>query len=220
MRSIVFKFGCLLIQQSNRSPYLFDCAFFKYWRKCANFRVFQRLALSFWRLITFFVIFLLLSVHSNSLSAPEDELRAAVVFGVLRFVKFPDDNARDSMRTICLIGKPRSQTGIASALKQSLLKDRKYNVTFKRKLSQTNTCDVVIVGKQSDLKRYYKKSAVSSFIICDSCLKGTRYSAVSIYQEGKRIRFSVNLDVARKVGITFDSNILEHAAEVIGGDNV
>ncbi len=205
MHSIVFKFGYLIALQSNRLCYLFGGVPLKYPR---------------WRIITPVVIFFFFPVHSDSLSAPEDELRAAVVFGILRFVEFPDENSRDSMRKICLIGKPRSEAGIASALKQSLLKDRKYEVAFKSKLSQTSTCDVVIAGKQSDLKRYHDKGIVSSFIICDSCLKGEKYSAVSIYQEGKRIRFSVNLEIAKKIGVTFDSNILEHAAKVIGGNSV
>lgn len=147
--------------------------------------------------------------------ANEDQVRAAVVVGIVRYTIWNHDLG-GALR-FCLVGESPSFPFIRALHNQK----RFLGIPLKivNLAADDNeglgSCEVVVVGQNA--KNIASLGSVTSCLtICDRCDDGADQSAVVIRKVDNRIRFSVSLQKAKNAGIAFKSAMLELAAHVEG----
>ncbi len=159
------------------------------------------------------------SVNSRPKEANEDQLRAAMVIGVVRYTSWEKDFG-DTLN-ICLVGESKSFQYI-SVLENSTNVVKKKTVRVSRIKSPTRTnvdaCQVLVAGANvsSVLKRI--QGDTPQFLICDQCNGLSKKASVILHKVDDRIRFDVHLNNAKDSGVHFRSSMLDIAHRVEGLD--
>lgn len=170
-----------------------------------------------------FICTILISLIANSSVAAEpntqeQNLRGAVIAGLLRFTLWPETNKKQS-RNICLAGSPISSKPIRSNAKSKLI-NNVFELSGEKpaKTLIDEPCHVVIFGSKLDVisMRLLTDAAVNKrwLTICDGCNDDNSKSMVILKKSGRRIAFDINLKEAQKSQISFSSSLLELASKV------
>ncbi len=159
------------------------------------------------------VICLLLALCSSAhAQVSEPQLRAGVIVGVLRYVKWQSPPATPTL-PVCGMGDSPGFRVLLQSKPKITIGGRA--VEF-RELDGSNNgdgCAAVIVGANINGKglAYLKKLALLS--ICDTCNFPDQH-AIALFMSGQRIRFSADMALAQSAGVQFDAAMLELAAKV------
>jgi len=177
--------------------------------------------------LTSFCLSLTAWPQTNSVAVKESDLRAAILVGILRFTELnpsADNSSSDDQISanqskgdlrICTLGKALSADGLENTsapirVRQQLLRIER--ITANERLM---ACPVIILGEQININVLESLNPYA-FIICDNCNRSRMPAAVSLVSAEDRIQFEVNLNRARSAGITFSSDLLDHARQVEG----
>lgn len=161
------------------------------------------------------------SMHTASAAASkanEDQVRAAVVVGIVRYTIWNED-VGDALN-FCLVGESPSFPFIRALNNQKRFLGIPLKIIDIKGDDQAalSSCEVVVLGTTENSSP--KLDNVSSCLtICDRCNKSEEDSAVVIQKVDNRIRFNVSLKKAKALGIAFKSAMLELAAKVEGVDD-
>lgn len=156
-------------------------------------------------------------VTAQDTVAEESALRAAVVFGLLRFTSWQGSETGTGAE-ICLIGRPLSASVFLDLHSLRRLAERAVAV---RSVSSAPAlpafCSVLILGPRLDetvRKALAGRVATRDMLtICDGC-ENEGDSMVTLIRADERIGVLINLTIAESAGVSFDSSLLELAIEV------
>lgn len=170
---------------------------------------------------SFFIFVVILISLSCSLVAKEVSysdamVRAAVIFGILRFTTWPEAKNSDESITLCTYGS--SPTDAALSQLESIPQIGKKTVILKANIAKEefSNCHVVIVGH-----KYIKKIELShsTLFICDECdTPNNAVYGINLVRQDNRIQFSVDLDCIKEQGINFSASLIELAASCSSSD--
>ena len=143
-------------------------------------------------------------------SAGTNQLKAAIVFNILRFVQFAP-GASGSAVDLCIQSNVEAQKELAS-LHRKTIGSRSIAV---RTIDSSNTagCDIVYLGSASrgEISQARRTGRV---LIGDGPAFIRAGGMIGLVRTGNQIRFEVNLRSARQSDVTVSSKILRLAARV------
>ncbi len=146
----------------------------------------------------------------------EDDLRAQVILGILRFVQW-EGGVRPEPLSLCLLGKPESAEKLLSLDGRTLWEGVTLKVS-RQSVTQVEQCDVAVTGPlKSKFFRLLTARAEqhSVLTICDKCARRSlSYSMLNIVKQSDKIRFRVDITKVRKAGLRLDASLLELASEI------
>lgn len=167
------------------------------------------------RFVSTFVLGLVLAmtaVADNSRSTgyhdSESRVRAAILFGVLRFTYWPEDSAPKEHINLCISG----QSNIANSLAAmpSIPQIGSYQVKLiDHKPDSNQACHAHIVGDASD---HTESSEYGALLICDDCDAQTaQNTAINLNRVGDVVRFDINLDKLEEHGVELSASVIKLA---------
>lgn len=172
----------------------------------------NRLASNCYRVLSLVLcLFFSSPLLSQNPTAPEADLRAAVVIGILRYTQL--QRASESNLLVCAWGNAPSATLLAANSTPIRIHNQPLVVEQLNAYDNINACPVVIVGK-GDAQNLPENN--NALVICDTCTKANAAAMVTLVSVGDRVVFDVNLANAERAGIRFSSDLLAHARQVEG----
>lgn len=158
------------------------------------------------------------SATANAESYDESLVRAAVIFGILRFSSWPDQDNSSVIKS-CGFGQSPASSAMQN-LSDGMPKIGNNKLQYQRleALSGLDECDVLVAGakpEQSDIFELYAQldNNHTTLMICDECdpeLKS--YASVNLVKREQRMQFQINLDRAEQQGVRFSPSLIELAA--------
>ena len=163
---------------------------------------------------------LTIGVHAGTVeTADEPKLRAAIVLGIIRYSRWPDDVVMSDQLNLCSIGAPRSEqvlTHISGQHKYHDLSIMIYPVPNQQ--LKLEKCNVLVIGpslKSKVAQQILDKKTVHGLLtICDGCELNSSTAMVTLVRRDKRIAFHVDLAQSNSAGLSFSSALLELALKV------
>ncbi len=172
------------------------------------------------RYVLFLNLVLILNGSGRALADPvypDGMVRAAVIFGILRFTDWPDDRISNNEVLLCAIGTSPSEEAISSlAQLPSIGEHRLRYRAMPASLAQTEPCQAAILGRDAPETLRLSQSVL---LICDECQSGMREQAsVTLARKGGRIQFEVNLDRVRAQRISLSASLIELASRCVSSE--
>jgi len=147
----------------------------------------------------------------------EYQLKAKYVLNIPLFTEMPPQSIRNNSYTICLIGATPLESALGSA-QGKLIRNRPLKVLRVDDISQVESCQMLFIASSerhrlqvllpeahrrgiltiSDMRNFARLGGMISLLIVDN-----------------RITFDVNRSVASKASISFSSNLLKLAHDII-----
>jgi len=146
-------------------------------------------------------------------AADESELKAAIVFNVLVFIEWPDEQ-----KTVDLCVSP--DNALLSALRRldgRDLRDRTFRVQELRADSLPTTCNAAFVDPADRVKHaplVKNLSDLGVFTISDDAEAPPRTTAIVMQRVGARFALDVNMPAVRQARIRLSSKLLRLARAV------
>ncbi|MDX1451651.1 MAG: YfiR family protein [Oleiphilaceae bacterium] len=165
----------------------------------------------FWPLLVWLNMSLaLLPVKAAEPGYSDGMVRAAVIFGILRFAEWPEILSTQEKVVLCAVGQSPAVEAIGSL--KTLPRIGQVVVEYRGALSpsQLRGCQAVIMGRRTGSQL---PLAPSALLICDECDPAAHgVAAINLMQLDNRIQFEVNLDRVREQKVNLSASLLELAA--------
>lgn len=150
---------------------------------------------------------------SAALAEPGDsgpgDLRAAIVYNIVRFVEFPVDGS--SRLDMCIVRGADGATHLAALQGQRV--GSRTIVARLVDLVPTGGCDVVYLGR-ANATETARASRRGVLLMGEAPSFITSGGTVGLVRMGKQIRFEINTRNARNAGLSISSKLLRLAARV------
>jgi len=150
------------------------------------------------------------SLHSQASSRTaynESLVRAAVIFGILRFTQWPEGQVDSHEVALCSYGDSASSRAIAGLEKLPSIGQTK--VVYRDDVNSVDGCHAVIIGKGKSLLA----PQAPTLLICDDCDVATASKAsITLNRIESRIQFEINLDRVDEQRLSLSSSLIELAA--------
>ena len=161
---------------------------------------------------------------AGSLARAQDvtelSLKAAVVYNLAKFVEWPAEAMpATGAFTACVFGDDAAADALARIVKGRLIGGKAVNVVRVRIESPLKTCHLLYVPRGSSAQLATILAAVRDvpvLTISDIQNFVALGGVAELFVESGRIRFNVNLDVARRSRVRFSSDVLALAVHVQG----
>lgn len=142
------------------------------------------------------------------------QLTAAYIFNFMKFVEWPAQ-VRGDVLQVCFAGAQNVRDALASATADKRIGTRSIEV---RPLvhQESARCQVIYVGEQPDTAQY-TFNAPATLTIGEEPRFIQEGGIIHLYAESNRLRFAINVDNARRAGLTVSSNLLKLATRVEQG---
>lgn len=153
-------------------------------------------------------------------SAEEERLLKAVfIYNFAKFTRWPESvvGGEGGSLTLCTAGKDEL-AGEVARLSGKMIKGHSVTVKSLKDVPSPEMCQVLYIA--SSESRHYRDivaSVSNKSVLTVSELPGFARSGgiIELYRERDRIRFKINLSVAREAGLAISSRLLS-LAEVVG----
>ena len=167
------------------------------------------------------VFCLLLAAHAvvpdladaQSDSAGEYEVKAAVLYNLMRFVEWPPSSFPDPQTptVLCILGRDPFGDALTSIVPKQASSGRPVAIRHPRDGKQAGGCHVLYIGTSerkhivqilSDLK------GSSVLTVAEMAQFAAHGGMIEFGLEDKQVRFDINLDSATRAGVTISSRLL------------
>ena len=149
----------------------------------------------------------------------EYQLKAAFIYNFAKFVDWPPDAFTDekSPITLCVYGKDPFGSALDDAVRGKTSGNRNIGVRRTKKLQDLNACQIVFVSNsESEHLREILAGlrGSSALIIGESPHFAEQGGQIQFVPEGKRIRFTINVDSVNRARLRMSSKLLA-LAEIV-----
>jgi hypothetical protein len=157
------------------------------------------------------------AVAETSAVDRQDQLRAAYLFNFLKFVEWPSSVPPGSL-TVCVTGDEGLSDALDRSMRNKRIGQRSLSVRRVQQAEIDTNCHVSFIsGEAFSEKLLPVPAAQPTLTVSDIDGFARRGGMIELFTENNRLRFSVNVDSARKAGLSISSNLLQLAASVTGG---
>jgi hypothetical protein len=144
----------------------------------------------------------------------EAQLAAAYVFNFMKFVEWPAQDA--NVLQVCFVGAQNVRDALPNATADKSIGRRRIVVRSLAGEDSAAPCQVIYLDEQSELGARVLNGAATLTI--GEAPKFTRQGGIiQLYTENNRLRFAINVDNAKRAGLTVSSNLLQLATRVEQG---
>lgn len=155
-------------------------------------------------------------VQSDHKAYTDEMVRAAVIFGILRFAEWDGQQPTEDHLELCAYGESPSVSAIQTIAKLPKAGSAELNFIPDAEQSNFADCDALILG---DHRKPIDTPPSGVLLICDECSEQFRpRAAISLMQEDSRIQFEINLDQVRAQQINLSASLIELAASCSSSD--
>lgn len=163
---------------------------------------------SLWVWVLFMALQSIQTTNAVAATYSDGMVRAAVVFGILRFTGWPTEKYPASDIKLCAHGDSDTIRAIDQLDPIPAIGNIKVDYAHDDAMS-LDTCHAVILG--NGMPDIYRDSA--TLLICDECGDAAKnQSAIVLDRGGSRIEFHINLDRVKEQGLKLNSSLIELAA--------
>jgi hypothetical protein len=172
------------------------------------------------------VLFAVFAFHSNALANDrfndESLLKAAFIFNFAQFTDWPDraPSAKEETLSLCIAGNDVLAQAL-SGLKGKIIKDRVLVIEKIDQYSSSRHCNLLyIASSEAPTQSAWLKSIAEHPVLSVSELPGFAGNGgiFELYRDRSRVRFIVNLAVARQAGLKISPNLLK-LATIVGSES-
>lgn len=158
-----------------------------------------------------FSLFVFSSTSAAGQSAYDESLvRAAVVFGILRFTTWPEQSETSQEVRLCAFGDSASARAIAGLKATPGIGEREVTYHEVSTVSALVDCHAVIIGDGVSVPQRLPNAIL---MICDGCESTTKaLSSITLTRMDNRIQFEINLDRVQEQRLNLSSSLLELAS--------
>jgi hypothetical protein len=158
------------------------------------------------------------SLYAQSASAPEYSVKAAFLYNFAKFVDWPGGSLPENSSVLNLCVMENSPLGMAvESVQGNTVKGRKIVVNYINKPRDTSSCQIIFVGS-SDKKhmRTLLNSVSGKNVLTVGELEGfaKRGGIINFIIVDNKVSFEINVDAAKRAGLTISSQLLK-LAEIV-----
>jgi hypothetical protein len=153
------------------------------------------------------------SVHAQDSPPTEYPVKAAFIYNFAKFVDWPPDTFTDekSPLALCVYGKDPFGSALDDAVRDKTIGTREFVVRRTRKIQDLSVCQIVFVpdsesGHLPDILAGLHGS--SALLIGESPHFAEQGGQIQFVPEGKRIRFTINVDSVNRARFRMSSKLL------------
>jgi hypothetical protein len=162
---------------------------------------------------------LVLGAPSAAAASPEARVKAAYLYKLASFVRWPDDTARGGEFRLCVAGN----NDVAAALRDLVRGQRVLGMpvtvaTIEASAAgQAHGCEVLFVGRGREASQALLAAADRQPVLTVADRNGgTRGGVVDFILRDGKVRFIIDRTVARRQGLELSSKLLDIALAVEG----
>ncbi len=141
----------------------------------------------------------------------EAQMAAAYVFNFVKFVEWPRSAAVQTMQ-VCFIGAAEVREALAAATADKVVGARPVTIKDASKPNSVDDCQVIYID--SSMRGIAVPSQQGALTIGDHKDFTREGGVIRLYTENNRLRFTVNVDNAKRSGLQVSSNLLQLATNV------
>lgn len=155
----------------------------------------------------------LVSIHSEAASVQEDQVKAAILYKLSRFIQWPG-KVRTNTLTICMLGQDPLNS-YASSLKGRKSMNQTIDVRILTAFDDTAAlCNLLFVNEGAGNQfEHVLKSLNNTPVLTVSDIRNFAQQGgmIELAKEGNRIAFILNLSATRTAGIVVSSQLMKLA---------
>ena len=154
-------------------------------------------------------------VHALNKAASEYQIKAAILYNLVRFIDWPDEAFADSRApvVISIVGKDPFGSEI-EVIRGQTVQGRKVVIHRARTLGDLRRCHVLFVS-ESEKGRLVKVLRAAenwnTLTVADWQGSAEQGACVDFYEEDHKIRFSINIEASSKARLKVSSKLLRLA---------
>lgn len=145
---------------------------------------------------------------NEAYSDTEARVRAAILFGILRFTYWPDSHSPIDNIRICVSGNSPIAASLSSM--PSIPQIGSHKVTIEDlQADSSQLCHAHIVGNTTTEPN---TPTYGALLICDNCRpEHTQKAAIDLHRVGDVVRFDINIDKLEAHGIELSASVIKLA---------
>ena len=151
-------------------------------------------------------------------SATEDEVEAVYLYNFAKFIRWPQGAASQTI-SLCVLNDEPVASALQRVVAGEMVDGRNLRVKSLSDVSEGTDCNILFMGPPEDLHMredlavLHHAPVVTVSNDADFLQQG---GIIQFAMIGGAVRFSVNLDAARRAGVTLSSQLLKVALTVKG----
>lgn len=161
------------------------------------------------------VVFSTINAFPQSIVGTEYEVKAAFLYNVAKFVEWPHDSFNDEEDLLILcVQSNNPETDVFSSLNNKKVAGRKIMVIKCEDTEQIEKCHILFIdSKERSFIKKSLKSVKDMSILTVGHYRDFEYEGgiINFFTEQGRLRFEVNLEAAKRVGLKLGSQLLMSA---------
>jgi hypothetical protein len=160
------------------------------------------------------------ALEAQQVRPTEAQLKAAFLFNFGKYVTWPAIPGQSF--SICVLGRDPFGPTLDSIVAGETLGGKPASVRRIRGAQEASSCQIVFISSSEDIHLQSTLAALgrsgSALTVSDMPDFVQRGGMIQFVDEGNRVRFMVNLAVARRAGLVLSSELLK-VAKVVHSDN-
>lgn len=160
---------------------------------------------------------LMLLAGSGALPAatPEVQVKAAYLFKLAAFVRWPPDAAAANPFRICVAGRSDIAGSLATLTRDQLVDGKRVSVVTLAAGQDASACQMLFLGRGAETARtMLKATAGGPVLTVTDRTGGTRGGVIEFMLESGKVRLSVDRSAASSHKLELSSKLMDAAAEV------
>lgn len=154
----------------------------------------------------------------------EYQIKAVFLYNFVQFVEWPDNAFADAAEPlkIGVLGEDPFGPALDEAVRGETVRSRGLVVKRARRLSELGDCQLVFFTKAEAWQVSEQGEELGGrpvLTVGDTADFARRGGVIAFYPEGNKIRFEINVGVARKLGVKISSELLE-LGKIVGEERV
>lgn len=143
----------------------------------------------------------------------EAQMKAAYVFNFVKFIDWPQ--APDEAISICFVGAEEVRNALADSTAEKKVAGRSIAVrSLMSAKDSAEQCNVLYFDSSEGARHTALASMVGALTIGDAGDFTRAGGVIRLYMESNRLRFTVNVENAKRSGLQVSSNLLKLATRV------
>lgn len=162
-----------------------------------------------------FIVAMLLSAFSFATELPSNQIKAAYLYQISKFVFWPDEMKAQPSFNVCQFGADTFE-GSLSKMQGRQVFSKPITLKTVSTFQQSVDCHLLILShpakiKLKELRQWLQKNPVLTVVNGADFIQ---LGMVAFVQEQQRIRLHINLNLAQEAQLSFAANLLEVASKI------
>jgi len=164
-------------------------------------------------LVCFALSFCIASVQTTAMGTERSEamIRAAIIFGILRFTYWPEENQPQNVLNLCEVGVSKTASAIRNSKIPPTIGNTSVTLLSTAEGFDSGICHALLIGRDAPTLAPIHTPIIT---FCDDCSTNDyENTAIRLRLKNNQVQFEVNLDQLNKREITLSASVIELASK-------